>query len=435
MSPDPQHISDIKPTDLRGILKYVPKFQNQLFVIAVDGRVIEDPVFNGILMDIAVLRSLQIRVILVFGIGHQLRNLAQEQKVGPSDLDGTGVVDAKALLLATEATSKVSLLIMKGLSKLSLKCGTTNAIRATQVGVINGQDQQHRGKVNRVDGGHLKQLLDHHMVLVIGPVAFDREGESLLLDADHLAAEVAIASGASKILFLTSHSGLIADGRFYRALETEELDRLYREQRDALEPTLERKCRYALRALKNGASRVHIINGLEAESLLKEVFSSVGVGSLFYNNEYQKIRWARPADAQALFDLTRGTTESEELTDRSLREIEERIDTYFLYEIDGHILACGCLIGYPSSKTFEVASLMVKPSQLGRGLGVKLVKFAEETAARRGGTRLIALSTQAFPFFTQKCGFREGSIHDLPTERAQLLLSSQRNSKALIKDL
>ena len=435
MSPDPQHISEIKPTDLRGILKYVPKFQNHLFVIAVDGRVIEDPVFNGILLDIAVLRNLQIRVILVFGIGHQLRNLAQELETGCSDLYGTGVVDAKTLSMATEAASRVSHLIMKGLSKLAIKCATTNSIRATQVGVIDGDDQQFRGKVDRVDNENLKQLLDNHMVPVIGPIAFDREGESLRLNVDHLAAEVAVATSAAKILFLTSHSGLIASGRFYRALETEALERLYRDQKGALEPALEGKCRYALYALKNGTSRVHILNGLEAESLLKELFSSVGVGTLFYNNEYQKIRWARPADAQALFDLTRGATESEELTQRSLREIEEGIGTYFLYEIDGYILACGCLIGYPDLRTFEVASLVVKPGQSGKGLGTKLVKFAGETAAKRGGKRLIALSTQTFPFFTQKCGFKEGSIDALPVERAELLLSSRRNSRVLIKDL
>ena len=435
MSSDSQHISEIKPTDLRGILKYVPKFQNHLFVIAVDGRVIESQGFNGILMDIAVLRNLQIRVILVFGIGRQLRNSAKEPGAGLSDLYGTGVVDAKTLSMATEAASKVSHLIMQGLSRLAMKCATTNSIRATRVGVIDGEDQQFRGKVDRVDSGHLKQLLDNHMVPVIGPIAFDREGESLRLDADHLAAEVAIASAASKILFLTSHSGLTAGGRFYRALETEALDRLYRDRKETLDPALERKCRYALRALKNGTARVHILNGLEPECLLKEVFSSVGVGTLFYNNEYQKIRWARPADAQALFDLTRGATESEELTERSLREIEERIDTYFLYEIDGYILACGCLVGYPGSNTFEVASLMVKPSQAGKGLGTKLVKFAGETAAKRGGEHLVALSTQTFPFFIQKCGFREGSIGDLPEERAEILLSSRRNSKVLVKDL
>jgi len=435
MSSDSQHISEIKPTDLRGILKYVPKFQNHLFVIAVDGRVIENQVFNGILMDIAVLRNLQIRVILIFGIGRQLRNSGKEPEAGLSDLYGTGVVDAKTLSMATEAASKVSHLIMQGLSRLAIKCAATNSIRATRVGVMDGEDQQFRGKVDRVDSGHLKQLLDNHMVPVIGPIAFDREGEGLRLDADHLAAEVAIASAASKILFLSSHSGLLAGGRFYRALETEALDRLYRDRKDALDPALERKCRYALRALKNGTARVHILNGLEPECLLKEVFSSVGVGTLFYNNEYQKIRWARPADSQALFDLTRGATESEELTERSLREIEERIDTYFVYEIDGYILACGCLVGYPGSNTFEVASLMVKPSQAGKGLGTKLVKFAGETAAKRDGKRLVALSTQTFPFFIQKCGFREGSIDDLPEERAKILLSSRRNSKVLVKDL
>ena len=435
MSADPPHISEIKPADLRGILKYVPKFQNHIFVIAVDGRIIEDAVFNGILLDIAVLRNLQIRVVLVFGIGQQIGNAALEQDFPYSDLYGTGVVDAETLSIATKAASMVSHFIMQGLTKLALKCATTNAVRATRAGVIEGEDRQFRGKVDKVDTGQLKQLLDNHMIPVIGPIAFDREGESLHLDSDHLATEVAVATGASKVLFLTSHSGLIIDSQFYRALETEELDHLYRNKKDNLEPALERKCRYALRALKGGTSRVHILDGLQAESLLNEVFSSVGVGTLFYNNEYQKIRWARLTDTQTLFDLTRQATESEELAKRSLQQIEERIDTYFLYEIDGYILACGCLIGYPGSKTFEVASLTVKPSQAGKGLGTKLVEFAGEATEKKGGNRLIALSTQTFPFFIQKCGFSEGSTNDLPEERAKLLQSSGRKSKVLIKDL
>ena len=190
-----------------------------------------------------------------------------------------------------------------------------------------------------------------------------------------------------------------------------------------------------MRALDGGVARGHILDGLEADSLLNEIFSSVGVGTLFYNHEYQKIRWARASDSQNLFDLTRDPTETEELAHRSLREIEERIDSYFVYEIDGYILGCGSLVSFANSKTFEFASLIVKQSQLGKGLAQKLVKFAEEEALKKGATQLVALSTQTFAFFTQKCGFKEGTIDDLPPIRAERLQASQRNSKVLFKVL
>lgn len=430
-----ESISDIKPTDLRGILKYVPMFQNQTFVIAVDGSIVEDPKFNSLLLDIAVLRNLHIKIVLVFGIGGPLRNLAGEQGVTLSDVHGTGRVDAGTLRLATKAAGTVSHNIMQGLTKLGIKCATTNAVRAAPVGIIKGENLEYLGKADKVDTDSLRQILNNHMLPVISPIAFNREGETLRIDSDHLATEIGVALTASKILFITSHNGLTINGQFHRALESGQLKALMNEHGDDLEPTLRRKCKYALRALVEGVARVHILDGLEAENLLNEIFSSVGVGTLFYNENYQKIRWARVTDAQTLFELTRESTENEELAQRTLKQIEDRIDSYFVYEIDGYILGCGSLIGYPGTGGYELASLIVKPTQAGKGLGRKLVSFAEDQAREKGGKRLLALSTQTFSFFTQKCGFREGTRDDLPPERIELLQASKRNSKVLIKDL
>src|SRR5260370_41213357 len=76
-TPSPTAVAIIKPTDLRGILQYVPRFKDQIFVIALDGAIIADENFTNLLVDIAVLRSLAIKVVLVHGIGQQLQELAQ----------------------------------------------------------------------------------------------------------------------------------------------------------------------------------------------------------------------------------------------------------------------------------------------------------------------------------------------------------------------
>ena len=428
-------ISEIKPIDLRGILKYVPMFQNQTFVLSVDGRIVEDPQFNSLLLDSAVLRNLHINVILVFGIGQPLQKLAGQIGEMTSDVHGIGKVDDTTLRLATKVAGTVSHNIMQGLTKLGIKCATTNAVRAIPVGIIKGENQENLGKVDKVDGESIKQILSNHMVPLISPIAFDRDGASLRLDSDHLAIEIAIAISASKILFITSHSGLTIDGQFHRALETEQLRSLFQAHGSELNEAVQRKCKYALQALDGGVTRVHILDGLEADSLLNEVFSSVGVGTLFYNHDYQKIRWARVGDAQTLFELTRESTENEELAHRSLKQIEDRIDSYFVYEIDGYILGCGSLVIYPESGNFELGSLIVKQTQSGKGLGQKLVTFAEQQVRDKGGIKLFAMSTQTFPFFTEKCGFKEGSVEDLPIKRAEQLKASQRNSKVLYKDL
>jgi len=83
----------VKLTDLRGILHYIPQFRERTFIISVDGAVVTSENFSNILMDTAVLRSLNIRVLLVHGASAQIRALAQEQGTQPSDLDGSGVTD------------------------------------------------------------------------------------------------------------------------------------------------------------------------------------------------------------------------------------------------------------------------------------------------------------------------------------------------------
>ena len=84
----------MKPTDLRGILQYIPRFREKVFVLSVDGAIVTEENFANILTDVAVLRSLNIRVVMVHGAGAQIKALAEQQGVTPSDTSGSGVTDA-----------------------------------------------------------------------------------------------------------------------------------------------------------------------------------------------------------------------------------------------------------------------------------------------------------------------------------------------------
>src|SRR6266480_3243778 len=95
-------------TDLREILRYVPRFRDKTFVIALDGAVVEDDNFSNLLLDIALLRSLRIGVALVHGAGKQIRRLAEQTGQTPSNLDGTGITDAATLELALSAANRVT---------------------------------------------------------------------------------------------------------------------------------------------------------------------------------------------------------------------------------------------------------------------------------------------------------------------------------------
>src|SRR4249920_3278425 len=103
-------------THFREILRYVPRFRDRVFVIAIDGAIVEDDNFPNILLDIAHLRSLSVRVALVHGAAHQVKRFAAQMNVTPSDLDGTGITTAETLQVAITAANRVSHDLLEGLS-------------------------------------------------------------------------------------------------------------------------------------------------------------------------------------------------------------------------------------------------------------------------------------------------------------------------------
>src|SRR5476651_1590537 len=106
----------MKVSDLRGILTYIPGFREKTFVIAIDGAIIAHDNFPNIMLDLAVLRSLSIRLVLVHGAAHQLRELAMETGVKISNADGTGITDAPTLKLALTAANRNTHEVLEGLA-------------------------------------------------------------------------------------------------------------------------------------------------------------------------------------------------------------------------------------------------------------------------------------------------------------------------------
>jgi amino-acid N-acetyltransferase len=286
----------IKPTDLRGILRYVPRFQGQSFVLALDGAIVADENFGNLAVDIAVLRSLGIKVVLVHGIGHQLAELSAQRNIPITNVDGTGVTDAATLDLALRASARVSHLILEGLTQNNLKCAITNAVRSLPVGILKGVDLQHTGRVDRIDKDFLKHLIDADIVPIIQPIGYGPEGHSYRINSDLLAAELGEALGASKVIYLGALAGLEIDGVVKRELPVERLRAVLKETPALVSPASLSKAQNAVRALETGVSRVHLVDGRIFDGLINEIFSNEGVGTLIYANDYQQIRQARRAD-------------------------------------------------------------------------------------------------------------------------------------------
>jgi amino-acid N-acetyltransferase len=416
--------------DLREILQYVPRFRGRVFVVAVDGAVAASENFSNILLDLAVLRSLSVQVVLVHGAGHQIERLGAEQSLTLSNTDGSGVTDEATLQVSINAAIRLTNTIMEGLSTVDLRAGYLNALVAHPAGILGGKDQQCTGRVERVDVKALRLLLDDGIVPVIPPLGFDGEGRTYRVNSDEVAVEIAIQLSAAKIIYLLP--GAVA---LPRQLSIPEAREWVKKSRPELAPSLLSKLNGAAKACQRGVPRVHLLDGGINEALLTEIFSHEGFGTMVYSNEYQQIRRIFKKDVRAVMLLIRQSVQGAELIRRTRAEIIEKLEDYWLLEVDRTLVACVALHAYPEDASGELACLHVSQTHENQGYGRKLMAFVENLAREKKLKQLFALSTQAFNYLQQKGGFKEVPPTLLPPERRAKYEASGRNSKVLAKSL
>ena len=404
-------------------------------MVAVDGAIVTDDNFPNLLLDLAVLRSLSIRIVLVHGAAEQIRSLGAERGLQPSNLDGAGITDAETLQLALTAANRLTHEILEGLAANDLRAVSTNAVIAHPLGIIGGVDHLFTGKVERVDVEFLQSLLTQGIVPVVPPLGFDGDGKTYRVNSDAIAAELAEQLKATKLIFVTGGEGIFRQDKLLRQIAVADLKQLLAQNAADFAPEVVSKARFAVSACESGVPRVHVINGRVDEGLLAEVFSNEGVGTMVYANEYQQIRRALKKDIRSLLLLTKTSVANAELVKRTRPAIEKQIGDYYLFEIDRNPVACVALHVYPEQSKGELAFLFVNPSHENQGIGRKLVQFVESKARELGLAELVTLSTQAFTWFQSKAGFTEGGAEDLPPLRRERYDASGRNSKVLVKKL
>lgn len=426
---------ELNPADLRGILKYVPQWRNHTFVLALDGAAVDGETFGNLMLEIAVLHNLGIRLVVCHGIGGQLHRMGSERGVAISDARGYGPTDAATLALAIAAAAEVTHRIMRGLTQHGLRCATTNAVRGTERGILKGVDQQFAGKVDRVDTGILATLMDREIIPVVSPVAFTRGGTALRINSDLLASDLAIALRASKLLYLLPYAGLTVRGEFRLNMAVQEVREILDRDAEAIDDEVRSKAVHAVRTIEGGTPRAHIIDCRIHDGLLLEIFSKVGIGSMIHSNPYAQIRKARAGDAGPVFNLTKAAVRSEELRSRTRETIQTEIGDYFVYEIDESVIACFRLSKMSGIEACELGSVFVHPAYQARKIGQTLVEFALDEARKRGVHAVFALTTQAIPFFTSVCGFREALAEETPESLRATAVNAGRNSRILMHDL
>lgn len=424
-----------KPVILRDILQYAHQFRARVFVVALDADLVQDESLASVLLDINILRNLSIPVVIIYGLEREGAPLATESGIAALGYEGIARIDAAALEQAAAQSHRLGGKLLEGLATNDLRAVIGNCVKATPLGIISGVDYQFTGKVERLDTDFIRALLDNHIVPIVPPIASDGEGGTYWLNADHAALELAKSLQAVKLVYLTGRNGVELGGALVRSVSADDLEAQYQAVKKQVPPDLASKIAHAILACRGGVPRVHIINGKLHEALLAEVFSNEGVGTMVYTNEYAFIRQAVRRDARDIYGLIKSGIMSEELVQRTRASIQKQINEFYVYEIDRTLVGCVALHLYPETQKGELACLYVRPDHENRGIGRKLIQYTLEQAARLKLSQVIALSTQTFAYFTQKAGFVEGTVDDLPAERREQYVQSGRNSKILKRNV
>ncbi|MEZ5327047.1 MAG: GNAT family N-acetyltransferase [Verrucomicrobiales bacterium] len=279
----------------------------------------------------------------------------------------------------------------------------------------------------------LRTLIDDEIVPLVSPIGFDAHGDTLPIELDAAAAEIGIALGAAKIIYLSIDpvSDPETGGRL-RHLSVDEAKERASSPSGSGETS---KLKWAARACVSGVARVHILDGNQDDALLAELFSNEGVGTMVYADVYQLVRAARIEDVPPIASLVRQSVENDELLQRNHDDLVDNLNDYFVLEVDGNLIATVSLHIFPGGKQAEIGCLYVHPVHSDAGYGSKMIAFAENEARKAGVEEVFALSTQAVEYFRRKAHYELTDASQLPPDRQEKLEKSGRKSKVLIKSL
>ena len=318
-------------------------------------------------------------------------------------VDGLRITDDAALTCVKEAAGSVRVeieaLLSMGLANspmagVRIRAASGNFVTAKPIGVRNGIDFCHTGKVRRVDSDGLEQRLQAGAIAIVPPLGYSPTGEVFNLSAADVAASVAVALGAEKLISLVEAKGLTdSRNRLITNIVPKQVDALL-QRRKKMPQDLQQHLKAAVSACRSGVKRIHIIDRKQDGALLRELFTRDGIGTLITAEPYEETRTARIDDVGGLLELLTPLEKSGVLVRRSRELLETEIEGFTLMERDGMAIACAALFPYPKESMAELACVVVHPDYRGSDRGDRLLTHMENKAQRLGIEQLFILTTQ-----------------------------------------
>lgn len=282
----------IKAQTLIEALPYIQKFNNKKVVVKYGGSaMLDEDLQLNVIKDVALLKLVGMQPIIVHGGGKEISKwvnlLGHESKF----VEGLRVTDEETMEVAEMVLGKVNKGLVQMVEQLGVKAvgisGKDGSTLKVEKRLVNGQDIGFVGNITEVNVDLINTLIDNNFVPIIAPIGLDENYHAYNINADDAACAVATAIGAEKLAFLTDIEGVYKDpndkSSLISVLTLDKADELINS--GFIGGGMLPKLKNCIDAVRNGVSRVHILDGRMEHCLLLEFFTNRGIGTAIINNE------------------------------------------------------------------------------------------------------------------------------------------------------
>ncbi len=433
----------------RQSVPYVNAHRGKTMVIMLGGEAVADSNFSNIISDLALLHSLGVKIVLVHGARPQINAILDQHSYSTPYHKGIRITDETSLNYVMQASGQLQLSITAQLSMslsntpmagAQLNVVSGNFVISQPLGVDDGVDYCHSGRIRRIDVAGINRMLDQGSIVLLGPIASSVTGESFNLLSEEVATQVAIKLKADKLIGFCSEQGVIdEEGNAVAELFPREAENILHtmlgsseQEGDDASGTM-RFLRAATTACRAGVPRSHLVSYKVDGALIQELFSLDGIGTQIVQASAEQVRVADIDDIGGILDLIQPLEEQGVLVRRSREQLEQEIHQFTIIEKDGLIIGCAALYPYAQEKMAEMACVAIHSEYRDGNRGLLLLNHMKLQCKAQGIKQLFVLTTHSLHWFREQ-GFHEMSVDFLPSHK-QNLYNYQRKSKVLAIEL